>query len=203
MVFAKGLRNASKLYIDPAMPQLDLESDALALLRLEARKDAGDLSACIRRLIEEAHRKKPGKRITVDQLRIPVHLTPEALAAIYPTAILRFMYLLGWLSKTHKSDFAMVQHYTGRGRVYFAKNPEVILESGSSTMPQRIPGHDIVVRARWHPARVGAALREGATWRTGLQSSGAPESWHDGGLQRQPVRRWPPAGQESKVGSSP
>lgn len=121
------------------MPLIELETDALARLRLEARKDDGDVSACIRRLIEEANRKKQGKRITLDQLRIPERLTPEVLAASYPTAILRFMYLLGWLSKTHKGDFAMVQHYTGRGRVYFAKNAEVILESGSSTMPQRIP----------------------------------------------------------------
>ncbi len=127
------------------MPQIDLDMDAVALLRLEARKDGDDLSACLRRLISDAHRKKPGKRITVDQIRIPENLTPQVLAASYTKAILRFMYLLGWLSKKHGGDFAMVQHYTGRGRVYFARDQQAILKSGSSTKPQRIPESDFWV----------------------------------------------------------
>ena len=127
------------------MPQIDLEMDALAMLRLEARKDGDDLSACVRRLISDVHRKKPGKRVTVDQLKIPDHLTPQALAASYPKAILRFMFLLGWLSKKHGADFAMVQHYTGRGRIYFARNQQIILDAGNSTKPQRIPESDFWV----------------------------------------------------------
>jgi len=118
--------------------------DALALLRLEARKDGDDLSACVRRLISEAHRKKPGK-LTVDQLKIPDHLTPQALAVSYPKAILRFMFLLGWLSKKHGGAFAMVEHYTGRGRIYFARNQQIILDAGNSTKPQRIPESDFWV----------------------------------------------------------
>lgn len=113
--------------------------DALALLRLEARKDGDDLSACVRRLISNAHGKKGSKRITLDQVRIPERLTPESLAISYPTAILRFMCALGWLSKKHGAEFAMVQHYTGRGRTYFARNPQTILDGGSSTAPKRIP----------------------------------------------------------------
>lgn len=121
------------------MPQVELEMDALALLRLEARKDGDDLSACVRRLISSAHAKKGSKRITLDQVRIPERLTPESLATSYSTAILRFMCALGWLSKKHGADFAMVQHYTGRGRTYFARNPQSIMDGGSSTNPKRIP----------------------------------------------------------------
>ena len=119
--------------------------DALALLRLEARKDGDDLSACVLRLISSAHAKKGGKRITLDQVRIPERLTPESLATSYSTAILRFMCALGWLSKKHGADFAMVQHYTGRGRTYFARNPQSIMDGGSSTNPKRIPESDFWV----------------------------------------------------------
>jgi len=121
------------------MPQVELEMDALALLRLEARKDGDDLSVCVRRLISSVHAKKGIKRITLDQVRIPERLTPESIATSYPTAILRFMCALGWLSKKHGAEFAMVQHYTGRGRTYFAKNAQSIMDGGSSTNPKRIP----------------------------------------------------------------
>lgn len=119
--------------------------DVLALLRLEARKDGDDLSACVRRLISNAHAKKGSKRMTIEDIRIPDHLTPEKLISAYSTAILRFMCALAWLHKKHGSDFAMVQHYTGRGRTYFAKNPQVILDGGSSTGPKRIPGSEFWV----------------------------------------------------------
>ena len=119
--------------------------DALARLRLEARKDGDDLSACIRRLIDKAQSKKGNKRMTVDQISIPVQLTPESLATSYSTAILRFMCALGWLSKKHGTEFSMVQHYTGRGRIYFAKNSQAILDGGNSTKPQRIPESDFWV----------------------------------------------------------
>lgn len=127
------------------MPQIELELDALALLRLEARKDGDDLSACVRRLILNAHGKKGSKRITIEQIRVPGHLTPESLATSYSTAILRFMCVLGWLCKKHGADFAMVQHYTGRGRTYFAKNPQAILDGGNSTNPKRIPDSEFWV----------------------------------------------------------
>jgi len=127
------------------MPQIDLEMDALAMLRLEARKDGDNLSACVLRLISDAHRKKGGKRITLDQVQIPEQLTPESLATSYSTAILRFMCALGWLSKNHGADFAMVQHYTGRGRTYFARNPQTIMDTGNSTNPKRIPGSEFWV----------------------------------------------------------
>ena len=120
------------------MPQIELDLDALAQLRLEARKDNGDVSACIRRLILHANAKKTRKRGSIDQ--IPDELSPESLKEQYPTAILRFMCLLGWLAKKHGSDFAMAQHYKGRGgRVYIAKSPNPILESGNSTNPKQIP----------------------------------------------------------------
>lgn len=120
------------------MPQIEIESDALAQLRLEARKDNGDVSACILRLIQHYNVKKSRKRGTIDH--IPDELTPESLKELYPTAILRFMCLLGWLAKKHGADFAMVQHYKGRGgRVYIAKSPNPILESGNSTNPKQIP----------------------------------------------------------------
>ena len=120
------------------MPQIEIEPDVLAQLRLEARKDNGDVSACIRRLIEHANAKKTRKRGTIDH--IPDELSPDALKEQYPTAILRFMCLLGWLAKKHGSDFSMAQHYKGRGgRVYIAKSPNPILESGNSTNPKQIP----------------------------------------------------------------
>lgn len=127
------------------MPEVNLDMDVLALLRLEARKDGDDLSACIRRLILNTRTKKAGKRMTVGDLRIPGKLTPETLASDYPTAILRFMCALGWLHQKHGADFAMVQHYTGRGRTYFAKNAQIILDGGNSTKPQRIPESDFWV----------------------------------------------------------
>jgi negative modulator of initiation of replication len=127
------------------MPQVELEMDALALLRLEARKDGDDLSACVRRLILDSRGKKGSKRITIEQIRVPQHLTPESLATSYPTAILRFMCVLGWLCKKHGADFAMVLHYTGRGRTYFARNPQAILDGGNSTNPKRIPDSEFWV----------------------------------------------------------
>jgi hypothetical protein len=50
-----------------------------------------------------------------------------------------------WLSKKHGADFSMVQHCKGRGRIYFALNPQSILETGNSTNPKRIPGSDFWV----------------------------------------------------------
>lgn len=120
------------------MAQIEIEPDVLALLRLEARKENGDLSACLRRLIQHANAKKGPKRRSLDH--IPDELSPESLKEQYPTAILRFMCLLGWLAKKHGSDFSMAQHYRGRGgRVYIAKSPNPILESGNSTNPKQIP----------------------------------------------------------------
>ncbi len=127
------------------MPQVELEMDVLARLRLEARKDGDDLSACLRRLIDNAQSKKGSKRMTLDQIRIPERLKPESLALSYPSAILRFMCALGWLNKKHGAEFSMVQHYTGRGRIYFAKSPQAILDGGNSTKPQRIPESDFWV----------------------------------------------------------
>lgn len=121
------------------MPQVELDMDVVALLRLEARKDGDDLSECVRRLISNAHGKKASKRIALEDVRIPERLAPESLANSYPSAILRFMCALGWLSKKHGAEFAMVQHYTGRGRTYFARDPQTILDGGSSTNPKRIP----------------------------------------------------------------
>ena len=124
------------------MPQVELDMDALALLRLEARKDGDDLSACIRRLVQGANGKKGSKRMKIEDIRITDRLTPESLVSMYPTAILRFMCVLGWLNRKHGADFAMVEHCTGRGRTYFARNPQVILDGGSSTAPKRIPESD-------------------------------------------------------------
>lgn len=120
------------------MPEIELDRDALAQLRLEARKDNDNLSACVRRLIQHANAKTTRKRGSLGP--IPDELNPGSLIEKYPTAILRFMCLLGWLAKKHGSDFAMAQHYKGRGgRVYIAKSPHPILESGNSTNPKQIP----------------------------------------------------------------
>lgn len=169
------------------MPQIELDMDALAQLRLEARKDGDDLSACVRRLIMSAHGKKGSKRITLDQVRVPDHLTPDGLATKYPTAILRFMCALGWMARKHGANFAMVQHYTGRGRTYFAKNPQIILDGGSSTAPKRIPESDFWVCANLSNKIKGQILdgvmtilgypaKERRAWVAAVEGEGCGES---------------------------
>lgn len=60
--------------------------------------------------------------------------------ASQPLALGRFLSLLSWLNQSHGEGFGMVGMVRGRRRVYFAKAPEDIKRTGSSTMPKAIPG---------------------------------------------------------------
>lgn len=54
-------------------------------------------------------------------------------------AVGRFLAALSWLSQKHPSDFEKVLDIRGRIRLYFARSPDELQESGNSVMPQRIP----------------------------------------------------------------
>jgi len=57
-----------------------------------------------------------------------------------PQALGRFLALLSWLHQSHREEFGVVATVRGRRRLYFAKGPEDIKRTGSSTMPKAIPG---------------------------------------------------------------
>jgi negative regulator of replication initiation len=57
-----------------------------------------------------------------------------------PQALGRFLSLLSWLHQSHGEGFGVVGMVRGRRRVYFAKAPEEIKRTGSSTLPKAIPG---------------------------------------------------------------
>jgi len=57
----------------------------------------------------------------------------------------KFLVLLSWLHEQHKSSFGVVENIRGRGRLYFAKSPEPLNNSGRSVNPKKIPGSDFWV----------------------------------------------------------
>jgi len=123
------------------MKTIEIESDVLALLRLEARKDSGDLSACIRRLLSKksGNRTKGRGRMRAQDVEVPEHLTPEILEGLYSKSIYRFICLLGWLARRFEEDFRLIENIRGRNRIYFSTDPRAILASGNSTAPVPIP----------------------------------------------------------------
>jgi len=54
-------------------------------------------------------------------------------------AVRRFLYILGWLARTHGADFAAVTEISGRKRLYFSKTSETLEQSGVNVHPQQIP----------------------------------------------------------------
>lgn len=51
----------------------------------------------------------------------------------------RFLAILTWLYQRHQADFERVEKIKGRGRLYFAKSPQLLEEAGNNVNPKQIP----------------------------------------------------------------
>ncbi len=124
-----------------AMAMLELDDSTFDRLCAEASRRGITPAALVGRLLEEsAARPRKARRTRLDEMPVPDDLSPESLRDNYPQAIQRFVILLAWLNQRHPDPFPVVESVTGGRRVYFARDPAAILESGRSTAPVRIPG---------------------------------------------------------------
>jgi negative modulator of initiation of replication len=71
----------------------------------------------------------------------------------------RFLLLLSAFTKVHGDNFAKVLTISGRNRVYFAKNKDILLETGSSTNPKQIPNSEYWVITNNNTAKKVSILR--------------------------------------------
>lgn len=55
------------------------------------------------------------------------------------SGINKYLTVLGWLYKTHTSDFQKVENYRRGNRVYFARNQRTVEEGGKSIHAKQIP----------------------------------------------------------------
>lgn len=60
------------------------------------------------------------------------------------SAISKYLYLLGWLSKTYPNEFKRVESYKRGNRVYFAKSQAEVVEGGNGAIhAKQIPHSNI------------------------------------------------------------
>lgn len=74
----------------------------------------------------------------------------------------RFLLILGALHKAHSQQFECVLDIKGKGRLYFAKNKETLLSSGSSTNPKAIPESPFWVVTNNNTAKKRTMLNQAA-----------------------------------------
>lgn len=64
----------------------------------------------------------------------------ESSEFVYARGVVgKFLALLQWLHSQDPQGFAKVEGIKGRGRIYFAKKPEILEASGRSVNPKQIP----------------------------------------------------------------
>jgi negative modulator of initiation of replication len=87
------------------------------------------------------------------------NLLDEAKLSETTKMVERFLQILAALSQVHGDSFAKVLNITGRNRVYFAKDKDTLLETGSSTNPKQIPGSDFWVISNNNTAKKVSILK--------------------------------------------
>ncbi|GAB5379832.1 MAG: replication initiation negative regulator SeqA [Aliiglaciecola sp.] len=70
----------------------------------------------------------------------------------------RFLKMLGALHQSHSEQFKNVLEIKGKGRLYFAKDKDTLLKSGSSTNPKPIPNSSFWVVTNNNTAKKRAML---------------------------------------------
>ena len=134
------------------MPQIELDQDVLDYIRSQVRDFGETPSSVLRRLLG-----------ITGQAPVPTHPNPVSTSVpeinIRPmtapvqverptrrrpphagTGIQRYMAILSELYQKDPVRFEKVESVTGRKRIYFHKSSSVIDSSGSSVMPEKIPG---------------------------------------------------------------
>lgn len=86
------------------------------------------------------------------------NLLKEAEFAEPMSKVDRFLKMLGALHQSHPGAFDSVLDIKGKGRLYFAKDKESLLKSGSSTNPKSIPNSSFWVVTNNNTAKKRAML---------------------------------------------
>ncbi|MFT5675196.1 MAG: negative modulator of initiation of replication [Paraglaciecola sp.] len=87
------------------------------------------------------------------------NLIDEAKITETTKMVERFLLILSALSQVHGESFAKVLNITGRNRVYFARDKDTLLETGSSTNPKQIPNSGFWVITNNNTAKKVSILR--------------------------------------------
>jgi negative modulator of initiation of replication len=164
------------------MKIIDIEDDVLAALEKQVRGFNDTPSAVIRRLLEQAARPETGMK-KEPAIQTNNHTTNPFTPLVTSPAYLmanaggRYLQILAFLRKLHgDQEFARLETIRFGGRVYFARDPQTIENSGSSTNPKPIPGStvfalstlsnaakrkiitDVLRLFKYHPTVVGAVV---------------------------------------------
>ncbi|OOE35905.1 MULTISPECIES: replication initiation negative regulator SeqA [Salinivibrio] len=83
--------------------------------------------------------KDAGRSASVDRVKAMRTLLISDEFAAQERAIGRFMLILTTLYRVDQQGFADGMALKGRTRLYFADNPQTLLESGKTTKPKQIP----------------------------------------------------------------
>jgi negative modulator of initiation of replication len=125
--------------------QIEVESDVYAYIVQNTQEIGETASSILRRLL-----RLPCAGPTVVTTTTTTESEPSELGKLlgspefmYAKGVVgRFLSLLKWLHDREPAGFSKVEGIKGRGRIYFAKNPETLKAAGRSVNPKQIPGTD-------------------------------------------------------------
>jgi negative modulator of initiation of replication len=121
--------------------QIEIDHDVYAFILQNTSEIGESASSILRRLLGVTPRAvAPGKTSLASHEKSELGTLLESSDFIYAKGVVgRFLVLLGWIYRRNPEGFAKIEGIKGRGRLYFAKKPEILELSGRSVNPKQIP----------------------------------------------------------------
>jgi negative modulator of initiation of replication len=153
------------------MKNIEIEDDLYAYIASQTQHIGESASQILRRLVMP---DSPMITVAADASQSsqtglsPIGLNKDSLFSMLEKSNLtqidkmveRFLLILSLLHKVAGADFAKVLSISGRNRVYFAKDKDTLLQTGSSTNPKAIPESEFWVITNNNTAKKVAILCE-------------------------------------------
>ncbi|MGX9461889.1 replication initiation negative regulator SeqA [Shewanella sp. A14] len=160
----RRLLNLSVENIDISLPadisQPSLESSAVTN-RNEVFEQA---TAAVKKVISEQNNPVQQGSVTDDMVPSATidfdAIVNQHVLSQQKGAVGRFMYLLANLESTARSEFAKVLHVQGKGRLYFARSKQALLDSSKSSNPKEIASSGFWVTTNNNTAKKQTILTE-------------------------------------------
>jgi negative modulator of initiation of replication len=121
--------------------QIEIDHDVYAFILQNTSEIGESASSILRRLLGlTSGAAAPSKTPLASHEKSELAMLLESSDFIYAKGVVgRFLVLLGWIYRRNPEGFAKVEGIKGRGRLYFAKKPEILKSSGHSVNPKQIP----------------------------------------------------------------
>ena len=153
------------------MKIIEIEDDLYFYIASQTQHIGESASQILRRLVMPhslVSTYSAGQNLVTSDTETPIQtVSPEEVFEHIDVAKLseitkmveRFLLILAALAQVHGDNFAKVLNIAGRNRVYFAKDKDTLLETGSSTNPKKIPNSQYWVISNNNTAKKLSILR--------------------------------------------